>query len=286
MLAKVRDLPPASTAGLKLLGLLNQPEIGNDDVVRVVKQDAVLTAKLLRACNSPALGLKEPTMSVDHAVLILGHRQLFQMVTGLAFRGLLSGRLCAYALDDGALWCHSLLAATAAELALADGLDLDISTPTAFTLGLLHDLGKLITSQFLDWPSMVAMRRHRAQGRSLCQAERDVLGTDHAEVGAGLLYLWHLPAQIVEAAALHHQPVYTPRPQASALVWFADLVAHRAEGTESSGEILTPQTGSEVLAALNSNPEKLDSLVGRVCQQARQSSELLSVVHGLGPAVS
>ena len=277
MLAKVRDLPAVSMAGLKLVGLLNQPGTGNDDVVRVVEQDAVLTAKLLRACNSPALGLKEPILSVDHGVLILGHRQIFQMVAALAFRGLLSVPVCAYGLETDCLWRHSLLAATAAELVLADGLDLDMSGPTAFTVGLLHDIGKLVTCQFLDRHSLVAIRQQVVQGSSLIQAERDLLGTDHAEVGAGLLYLWRLPAHIVEAAALHHRPQYTPRPQASALVWFADLLAHRAQSALSGRQIGAPETGAEVIEALNLRPETLDDLIGRVYQRFHQTGELMLV---------
>ena len=224
MLARVKDLPPVSMAGLKLVGLLEQAEIGNDDVVRVVKADLVLTAKLMRVCNSPVIAPQEPISSVDHAVLMLGHRRIFQMVTALAFQGLLTLPLSAYALETEGLWRHSLLAATAAELLLEGSVEVDIDGASAYTLGLLHDIGKLVTNQFLDRASAIAIRQELAQGMPLVQAEREVLGTDHAEVGAGLLYLWRLPAPFVDAAALHHLPVFSPRPQASALAWFADSV--------------------------------------------------------------
>jgi putative nucleotidyltransferase with HDIG domain len=275
MLAKVRDLPPVSVAGLRLVGLLERPEIGNDDVVPVLKQDAVLTAKLLRACNSPVLGLREPIASVDHAVLLLGHRQILQMVTAFAFRGLLSVPVWAYALEADGLWRHSLLSATAAELVLAEGLDLDLSGPAAFTLGLLHDIGKLVVSRFLDRQSLVAIRGQIAQGSALCEAERDVLGTDHAEVGAGLLHLWGLPTQIVEAIAAHHRPVCGPRPQPSALVWLADFVAHRAEGAYSGREVNVPETGSVALEALGFNPETLDGLVGRAYESFQHTGVVI-----------
>jgi putative nucleotidyltransferase with HDIG domain len=275
MLAKVRDLPPVSVAGLKLAGLLNQPEIGNDDVVRVVKADTVLTAKLLRVCNSPAIAPEEPISSIDHAVLMLGHRQIFEMVTALAFRGLLSIPVTAYALEAEGLWRHSLLAATAAEMVVAEGASLTMDRATAYTLGLLHDIGKLVTNQFLDRPSMIAIRHELAQGMPLVQAEREVLGTDHAEVGAGLLYLWRLPAEFVDAAALHHRPVCDPRPQASALVWYADLLAHRAAKAQPGLHAPGSDTEAEVLDALDATPQALDDLLGRVDQAFERTGELM-----------
>src|SRR5438093_1490187 len=80
MLAKVRNLPPISMAALELAGLLDGAETNNEELVAVLKRDSVLTAKLLRACNSAALALNEPVASVDQAVFVLGHNQISQMV--------------------------------------------------------------------------------------------------------------------------------------------------------------------------------------------------------------
>ena len=106
----------------------------------------------------------------------------------------------------------------------------DISTngSTAFTAALLHDIGKIVISQFLNPEALLAIRQRLARGASASEAERAVLGTDHAEVGGGLLHMWHLPAPITEAVALHHHPVLDP-PELSSLTSFADLVAHRAD---------------------------------------------------------
>jgi len=68
LIAKVKNLAPVSHAALNLVGLLDQPAISNEDIVHVLKFDNVLTAKLLRACNSPFFGLEEPVSSVEQAV--------------------------------------------------------------------------------------------------------------------------------------------------------------------------------------------------------------------------
>ena len=82
---RVKNLPPVSQAALRLVNLLDEPSADNDEVVRAIKCDNLLTAKLLRACNSPYFGLDEPIASVDQAVLILGHQQILHIVLTLAF---------------------------------------------------------------------------------------------------------------------------------------------------------------------------------------------------------
>lgn len=85
LIGKVKNLPPVPQTALKLVGLLDQPSVSNDEVVALLRCDNVLTAKLLRACNSPYFGLAEPVSSVDQAVFILGHQQILHIVLTISF---------------------------------------------------------------------------------------------------------------------------------------------------------------------------------------------------------
>jgi putative nucleotidyltransferase with HDIG domain len=207
LVATVKNLPPVSQAALRLVGLLDQPTVSNDDVVSVLKYDNVLTAKLLRACNSPYFGLEEPVRSVDQAVLILGHQQILHIVLTLAFGGAMMTPLPGYAVEANELWQHSLTTAMAAEVIANEYPEMNFDSQVAFTAGLLHDIGKLVLGQTLTPDSQHAIRNLVARGQvSRTDAERQVLGTDHAEVGASLLQSWRLPEDIVEAVAHHHPP--------------------------------------------------------------------------------
>jgi HD-like signal output (HDOD) protein len=167
LVAKVKNLPPVSQAALKLVNLLDQPAVSNSEVVLVLKCDNVLTAKLLRACNSPYFGLSEPISSVDQAVLILGHQQILHIVLTLAFGSAMVVPLPGYAVEAKELWRHSLITATAAEVLVDDLTELNVETPVAFTVGLLHDIGKLVLGQALTPDLQAAVRnrveRHRPQ---------------------------------------------------------------------------------------------------------------------------
>ena len=264
LVSHVKNLPPISQAALRLVSLLDQPTVSNDDVVAVLRYDNVLTAKLLRACNSPYFGLEEPVRSVDQAVLILGHQQILHIVLTLAFGGAMMAPLPGYAVEANELWQHSLTTAMAAEVIANEYPELNAETPVAFTAGLLHDIGKLVLGQTLTPDSQQAIRSLISRGQlSRVEAERQVLGTDHAEVGANLLESWRVPGDIVEAVAHHHAPVLTPRPQLSVVNHVANCVAHLV-GSAPGWDAFAVPVDPAICTQFGFGPEKIDMLVVQV----------------------
>jgi putative nucleotidyltransferase with HDIG domain len=261
IVAKVKNLPPVSHAALKLVSLLEQPAVSNSEVVQALKCDNVLTAKLLRACNSPYFGLEDPVSSVDQAVLILGHQQILHIVLTLAFGSAMVVPLPGYAVEANELWRHSLITATAAETVVNEIMDLNVDTPVAFTVGLLHDIGKLVLGQALTIDLQNDIRGRIEQGGiSRAEAEKAVLGTDHSEVGAHLLTSWHLPEDVVEAVAHHHCPVSEPRPRLSVVTHLANCLAHLA-GSAPGWDGYAVRVDETVIKNLNLAPEQIEGMV-------------------------
>ncbi len=98
---------------------------------------------------------------------------------------------------------------------------------TAFTAGLLHDIGKTVINRVLTPKTRADIRaKIAAESLSRVQAEKAVLGANHSEVGACLLRKWLLPEPIVEAVANHHTPVTEPVVRLSAVVYLANSAAH------------------------------------------------------------
>ncbi|HTR41862.1 MAG TPA: HDOD domain-containing protein [Pseudomonadales bacterium] len=230
LVQKVKDLPPVSHTALKLINLLDKPSADNDEIVQVLTYDNVLTAKLLRACNSPAYGLEESVSSVDQAVVLLGHKQILHIVMTLAFGSVMTVSSVTYTMELNELWEHSLVSAFAAEIVRDDVPELDGQANVAFTACLLHDIGKLILALALA-PEQISEIRDRIERKQISgsQAEKEVLGLDHGDVGAALLRSWRLPENIVEAVANHHRPKVDREPRLSALVHIANVVAHYAK---------------------------------------------------------
>jgi putative nucleotidyltransferase with HDIG domain len=261
IIQRVKNLPPVSQAALKLVNLLEQASISNDEIVEVIKCDNVLTAKLLRACNSPYFGLDDPVASVDQAVLLLGHQQILHIVLTLAFGSAMVVPLPGYAVEAEELWRHSLMTATAAEIVAAEAGEMNVEAPVAFTVGLLHDIGKLALSQAITPELQLELRQLIEQGsRSRAEAERRVLGTDHAEIGACLLKSWNLPDEIVEAVANHHQPVCEPRPKLSVITHLANCLAHLA-GSAPGWDGFAERVDPKAVSCLNWDAARLETMV-------------------------
>jgi putative nucleotidyltransferase with HDIG domain len=274
MASKATNLAAVSPAALKLIGLLDQPDIANEDVVEVLKYDTVLTAKLLRVCNSPSLGFVETVGSVDQAVLLLGYKQILHFVLALALGDALAVPMAGYAVAENELWRHSLMVAVAAETLCRQEPGLNADPATAFTAGLLHDIGKIAMNQALTAECQMAVRYRIAEhAASRVEAERAVLGTDHAEVGGYLLSLWRLPEGIVEGVANHHAPLVEPRGRLSVVVYLANCLAHLA-GSAPGWEAYALKTDSRVAGALELTPEKLEGLVLQVRESCEQAQPL------------
>jgi putative nucleotidyltransferase with HDIG domain len=277
LVAKAKDLRITSQAALQLVSLLDRPDASNDDVVRILRNDNVLTAKLLRACNSSAFGFSEPVSSVDQAVLLLGHQQILQIVLTLEFSSSMTVPLPGYAAEARELWHHSLATASAAELLAKLGLEVDADSSVAFTAGLLHDIGRLLMNHALPQETQVEIRnRIKNERMSRVDAERAILGTDHAEAGAVLLENWKLPGGIVEAVRNHHRPVLEPQPRLSALVHVADAVVHLAgsvPGEEDQTMVIEPRVAEQ----FHISPDRLQTLVLEVRQTFERVDELMNM---------
>lgn len=277
LVARVKNLPPVSQAALKLVNLLDQPEADNDEIVRAIKCDNILTAKLLRACNSPYFGLDEPVSSVDQAVLIMGHQQILHIVLTLAFGSAMVVPLPGYAVEASELWRHSLITASAAEIIAVETTGMNVEKPVAFTIGLLHDIGKLVMSQALTPDLQNSIRQLVEQQKlSRSEAERTVLGTDHGEVGACLLRSWNLPEEILEATANHHNPVVEPGPKLSCITHLANCLAHLA-GSAPGWDGFAVRVCPQAVAVLDINETRLESMVAEVRESFQQVDQFMGM---------
>jgi putative nucleotidyltransferase with HDIG domain len=277
LVQKVQNLPPVSEAALKLVSLLDKPNVDNHDIVRVLKYDNVLTAKLLQACNAPAFGLEASVSSVDQAVLMLGHEQILHIVMMLAFNSVMTGSSLTYTMEMNELWKHSLVSAIAAEFVMKETPELDGHAGAAFTASLLHDIGKLVMAQTLKADELVEIRdRIERKQISSADAEREVLGLDHGDVGAALLQSWRLPESIVEGVANHHRPVMPPNAGLSSLVHIANSVAHHAK--PALGQTIHDlRIADGVAHEFNIDGKKMDDMVAAVRQSFERVDDFMAM---------
>jgi HD-like signal output (HDOD) protein len=198
------ELEPLAPSATRLAALVcaGAPELGQ--VVEIVQYDEALTASLLRSANSSWSSSRVEITTVRDAVIRLGASPVLAMTLGRNVRHRLDDRLPEYGLGEGELWRHSVAASLAAELLGPRARHRP--PPEAATAALLHDIGKLVMARFLGPPVLEALREHEARGLTPMDAEAEVLGTDHAEIGGLIARAWSLPESLVRGIREHGRP--------------------------------------------------------------------------------
>jgi putative nucleotidyltransferase with HDIG domain len=246
-------LPTFPAVASRLIEEVARPDATSEEIGRILSRDPALTARTLKLANSDFYGFPRKVGSVDLAVLVLGTHTIRDLVltssvlqalgkTGSSLEGLLS---------------HSMACGIAAR-ALAERAKYRL-TGDAYAAGLLHDVGKVVLRQADPERFDQVLARCRAENVAAAEAEQELFGSDHAEVGGWLAERWGLPADIVEAIACHHRPdAATRNPALASLVHIANFLAQRAgypwaSGVDDRGpdarawESVQPHDGREAL---------------------------------------
>ena len=241
---KAKTLPPAPKILPQLMPLLKQTDVDSAKVVELISFDAGLTAKILTVCNSASQAGGQPVSNLHEALLRTGFAEVFRIVAKVVGEQTLGSAQTGYGLGKNELWEHSAVVAVAARIVATDrGLDPNV----AFTAGLLHDVGKLVLTQALEGSYERLVEETEKNQQALVEAEKTVLGVDHAEVGGRLLSQWAFPKPLVDAVSWHHDPIKsTENAPLAACIYLANMIAaftghsfgHQAFAIRGRGEAL------------------------------------------------
>ena len=204
ILSQIASVPSLPAVVCQLQQYLDDPEVNFDKLARVIECDPGLTANVLQLANSAYFGWQGDIGSVRDAISRLGTKRIFQMVLCMSVAPMVRKPIKGYDLDSGQLWQHSIAVAICAEKIAAKRRP-EVQ-PLAFTTGLLHDVGKVLLGTFIEVDDQPIKEMVEMDGLTFNEAERMVLGVDHAEVGAHLLEKWNLPANVAEVTRWHHEP--------------------------------------------------------------------------------
>ena len=196
----VEDLSPTAKILPKLQSLLRDPESGMEDIIALLKTDAPLTAQILRLSNSAAYRFASPCTDLEGAISCLGFQEVYRIVGIVATGQILGKPTPVYKLETGELWENALKTAVITD-ALAKGSKVDPNT--AYTMGLVHSLGKVvINSYYMD--KGIEIYCDVAQDFFIPDLEHRLIGFDHAQAGAALLRKWSFPEEF--CIPIEHYP--------------------------------------------------------------------------------
>jgi putative nucleotidyltransferase with HDIG domain len=205
VVSNVKTLPSVPALYDRLLAMLRSPDCALQEVADVIGSDVAMTAKILQVVNSAFFGLRRRADNLSQAILSLGLETVRSIVLSAGVFAEIEGPPQA-AEAAQALYSHSVAVGTVSEQITRRSCPKRERTDDVLTAGMLHDVGKLVLAAQLPEAYDEVCRRTREEGVPAHEAEQEVLGITHAELGAYLLGLWGLPEPIVEAVAFHHRP--------------------------------------------------------------------------------
>ena len=201
----------------QIMNVSDDPLLSASKMAKIIEKDPVLTSKILKVVNSAFYGFPRKIESVEHAVVILGNEEVVNLAFSIAVSRIVHDVSPAKA---QALWEHSLQVAFLSHwLAPRIGHE---RKDLVYTVGLLHDLGKIV---FLQGGDNMGNLDNMSTIDDLAEEEGKT-GLSHAEMGAYLAERWNLPEAIVDGIHAHHMPMLSSRVPIAITVHLADCIAH------------------------------------------------------------
>ncbi|HSW04476.1 HDOD domain-containing protein [Aquabacterium sp.] len=243
LLQRIQALPALPRAAMEALAALRDDNSSPEQCAHRIGQDQALAARTLRLANSAFYGLAGRVGSVRDAVTMLGRRTLCSTVTAAVVCEQIHAERCE-GFDFAEFWRHAAGTAIAAR-SLARMLRLD--EETAFTAGLLHDIGRLALAAYFPEQFGSLLRSAHADDQPVHCVEERLSDLGHAELGALVITQWRLPPAVAAAVRYHHKPPLPtpaggPRPTRPAppdladVVHAADAIAHALDLSGSAFE--------------------------------------------------
>lgn len=269
----IDHLDPLPMTIQRLIVMLEDDFVSPREVASVIEYDQAIATTLLRVANSPIMGSRITVERIGDAVMRMGIDQILDIALGTHFKKL-SHPVDLYDLTEDELWFHGAISSVAAKEIVAACRATSIP-PLATVAALTHDIGKLVLVRYVDADMSEILRVAAEKDLTFVEAEQELFGFDHAEVGAAVAEKWSFPEEVRDAIARHHQvPVEDPTPLLDT-VMLANMVA-KTIGIGLGAEGLNLHVDSGLLKRLGF---RFDDFAG-ICSRVTTLMEDLKQVYG------
>jgi putative nucleotidyltransferase with HDIG domain len=194
-------LPPFPNVAIRVLQLANNEDASLHQLSELISSDAAFASEVLTIANSAVYAPRFPTRSILQAIAVMGANHLQGMCLTVGVRAYLGKSLNNPLIRI--VWRHNLACGMIAhQLAAAGFMDKD----TAYTAGVLHDIGRLALVVIRPDQYAELLKKHQGSGATILQLEAELFGSDHCQAGLQLVSAWNLPHEFETIVSEHHAP--------------------------------------------------------------------------------
>jgi len=273
----LNELPAFPVIAQKLLALKLDTDQGEQQMMLLIAQDPLISARIIGLANSPLHGTSRKIDSANDAAMMLGLTRVKSVATGIAVMSLVSQPIGRF--DPQELWLHNMCVAFAM-LPVVRAMPVAKRPPDdlIFLAGMLHDIGYLALA-YLDPQRSddLHTRMIIETDRLAIEVERELLELTHEELGAELAKHWNLPDDLVAAIRYHHAP---DAQGAEETLPLARLINITEKLIPISGlhESVGYQIAAAEWAALGIDPDMADEISAQANEQAEQATQFAAAL--------
>jgi putative nucleotidyltransferase with HDIG domain len=275
ILKSIKTLPPFPVTIQKVMALAGDPDSSLTELAAVIRLDQAITANILRICNSAYFGLRRPVDNVNDAIMHMGKKNVLRAVVAAG----ISRYFCntrGYDVKSGDLWEHAVAVALLSQICAARISRPD--DPRLFTAGVLHDIGKMVMGEFVHEAWQKIQELTERQKYSFLEAEQEVLGVNHAELGGEIALIWKFPDEILKAIAFHHRPDLLADGDAVPwIVYLSNQVCH-VMGIGVGTDALAYRAVGDVAGRFGLRQRDLEDMMAQLHKSLQDARELVSIV--------
>lgn len=266
LVGAIDDLPTIPVVATQVLSLLDNPDVSIEEIADLMLSDQVMTARVMKLINSPVYRPAQEVTSLKRALVYLGLRHVRELALTTSVINAFDGD--SGALELNAFWEHSFGVGMVSKIIAEKAGYKDLEK--AYIAGIIHDLGEVFLSNFLREPFAEVLEYVEKHPVKLVDAEAEILGTTHCEIGLCMARKWNFPEAYCEVIACHHSPVEaTADPLLCAIVNLSDLFCTVRElnygGREWISFNLSDEEAWKILKQASPNLAQMD--VERFCYE-------------------
>ncbi len=278
-LERIKDLPTLPIVLQKLNAEMRNPNAGMDKIAAIIHDDPSMMTRILKIVNSPLYSAGQTIHSLQLAVTRMGMNAVRNIALATSVFSAFERSAIQSEFDRIEFWKHSISTGVAMHVLYNECrsvLRKRYASDMLHLVGLLHDIGKIVFVQYFNDDFTLAIHFARDHYVPLIEAEKEMLGAGHTEIGAWLGSKWRLGSDLISTVLYHHNPecVEGDERELVEMCYYANAICNLAKLGDGADPVV-PSVFERQETLLKIDPERMPDII-RMTKEEADRSELLS----------